>query len=305
MISYKLKPKFFGSLILPIAVLTVLSLSGCSSSKKTAAPMEPLIALLSDYGQGDAFVAEMKGAILTVNPHVRLLDLTHEIEPFNAAQAAYLLSQASKEFPSGTIFVAVVDPGVGTAREPIMVLTKAGKYYFAPNNGLLTLVLEREPVVKAWKLDRPGYYRQGTLSTTDHGRDIFGPAAAHLALGVPPEAIGSELPEKKIILLSYHGGTINGRNLSGEVMHVDHYGNIVTNIPASIASDLKEGVLLRVNLGKQTFGAPFVKTFSDVQKGRLAILVGSQGYLEICANQASAGKAISAQAGMPILIQLP
>jgi S-adenosyl-L-methionine hydrolase (adenosine-forming) len=287
-------------------ILIVAGLTACSPSKKAPAPVEPLIALLTDYGQDDAFVAEMKGAILTVNPRVRLIDLTHEVEPFNQTQAAYLLSQSAKEFPAGTIFVAVVDPGVGTARNPIMVQTKAGKYYIAANNGILTLVLEREPVVKAWKLDRPGYYRQGTLSTTDHGRDIFGPVAAYLASGVPADSIGSTLPEKEIVQLSYHPGTINGRNMSGEILHIDHYGNIVTNIPASIAGgELKEGILLRVNAGNKTFAAPLVKTFADVQKGRVAIIVGSQGLLEIVANQASAAKATGIQAGVPVLVQLP
>ncbi len=289
--------------VVTMVMLIAVGFTACNSHKKHAENQIPLIALLTDYGLSDAFVAEMKGAILTVNPNVRLLDLTHEIEPFNLMQAAYLLSQSSAEFPANTIFVAAVDPGVGTTRSAIMVQTNAGKYYIAPNNGLLTLVMEREGFAKAWKLDRPGYYRKGVMSATDHGRDVFGPVAAHLADGVPADSIGSALTKKDVILLPYRAAAVNGPNLSGEVWHVDHYGNIITNIPASMDPNLKEGVLLRITLGKQTFSAPLVKTFADVQKGRIAVLVGSQGLLEICANQGSAGKQLSAQAGQSVLIQ--
>lgn len=293
----------FRSLVaLTVTTFLLLGLGACHSSKKVTAPV-PLIALLTDYGTQDSFVAEMKGSILTIDPNVRLIDLTHDVEPFNLLQGAYLLSQGAREFPEGTIFVAVVDPGVGTTRTPIMVQTQANKFYIAPDNGLLTLVIEREGFAKAWKLDRPGYYKQGSLSTTDHGRDIFGPVAAHLASGVPADSIGNALTKKDLVQLPYRAPNTNGTNLSGEIWHVDHYGNVITNIPASMDPNLKEGVLLRVTLGKQTFGAPFVKTFGDVQKGRLAVLVGSHGFLEICANQASAGKQLSVQPGTPILIQ--
>lgn len=286
-----------------LVMLLAVGFTACKSHKKNAENQPPLIALLTDYGTSDSFVAEMKGAILTVNPNVRLLDLTHEIEPFNLMQGAYLLSQSSREFPANTIFVAVVDPGVGTSRTPIMVQTLAGKYYLAPNNGLLTLVIEREGFGKAWKIDRPGYYRQGVTSATDHGRDIFGPVAAHLADGIPTDSLGAPLTKKDIMQLPYRAPAINGPNLSGEIWHVDHYGNIITNIPASIDPNLKDGVLLRITLGKQTFSAPLVKTFADVQKGRIAVLVGSQGLFEICANQGSAAKQLSAQAGQSVLIQ--
>lgn len=289
--------------LIALLLVTVAGLVACTPHKKGELPQEPLIALLTDYGMADAFVAEMKGTILTANPHARLLDLTHEIEPYNTMQAAYLLSQSSREFPEGTIFVAVVDPGVGTQRLPIMLQTLAGKYYIAPDNGLLTLVLEREGFAKAWKLDRPGYYRQGVISSTDHGRDIFGPVAAHLAAGIPADSIGSALDKKNIVLLPYRAAAINGPNLSGEIWHIDHFGNVVTNIPASIDPGLKEGVLMRITLGKQTFSAPLVKTFADVQKGRIAVLIGSQGLLEICVNQSSAAKMIGAQVGQTVLIQ--
>lgn len=296
--------KRIGLFTLVIGIIFIVGLNGCKSSKKaTEVQVEPTIALLTDYGTADVFVAEMKGAILTINPKVNIIDLTHEIESFNVTQAAYLLNQASHEFPAGVIFVAVVDPGVGTSRVPIMVLTKAAKYYVAPDNGLLTLVLEREGFAKGWKLDRPGYYKQGGISATDHGRDIFGPVAANLSTGISPDTIGSTLLQKDVFLLPYRPAAVNGQYLTGEVWHVDHYGNVVTNIPASIAPDLKEGTQLRITVNKQIFTAPLVKTFGDVQKDRLAILVGSQGFLEFCVNQGSAGKMLNVKPGSPVLIQ--
>lgn len=284
-----------------LVVALVSGLTGCTKKKETA-PAQ-LIALLTDYSMADSYVAEMKGAILTINPNAQLIDLTHEIEPFNIMEAAYLLNQASREFPIRTIFVAVVDPGVGTERAPLLVLTKAGKYYIAPNNGILTLVLEREGFAKAWKLDRPGYYKSGTVSATDHGRDIFGPLAAHLSGGLQPDVLGAALIKKDVFQFPYHAAAVNGGNLTGEIWHVDHYGNVITNIPATMAPSLKDGVLMRITLGKQTFSAPLVKTFADVQKGRLAVLIGSQGLLELCVNQGSAAKMLNPQVGQSILIQ--
>jgi S-adenosyl-L-methionine hydrolase (adenosine-forming) len=130
---------------------------------------QPLVALITDYGSRDVYVAELKGAMYSIFPNARIVDISHEVEPFNFRQAAYLLNQASREFPKGTIFVFVIDPGVGTERSPIMVQTKENKFYIGPDNGILTLVLEREGFQKAWHLNQPEYYRKLTVSNTFHG----------------------------------------------------------------------------------------------------------------------------------------
>jgi S-adenosylmethionine hydrolase len=147
----------------------------------------PVIGLFTDYGWDDPYVAQLKGVILTINPNARLLDLTHTVTPFNVTEGAYLLDQCAEEFPAGTIFVAVVDPQVGTDRDPILLETAKGKFFVGPDNGLFTQVLAHEGFSKAWKLDKPEFFRAGDVSRTFHGRDIFGPVAAHLAAGTDPE----------------------------------------------------------------------------------------------------------------------
>src|SRR5277367_5298691 len=181
-----------------VLAFVMIGLSLASSAQ--AAP--PVIGLFTDYGWDDPYVAQLKGVILTLNPNARLLDLTHSVSPYNVTEGAYLLDQCAEEFPAGTIFVAVVDPQVGTARDPILLETAKGKFFVGPDNGLFTQVLAHEGFSKAWILDKPQFFRSGDASRTFHGRDIFGPVAAHLAAGTDPERFGTAvktltlLPEK-------------------------------------------------------------------------------------------------------------
>lgn len=143
--------------------------------------MNPLIALFTDFGTRDAYVAQMKGAILSICPEARLVDLGHEAGQFDVRGAAYVLAASAAFFPAETIVVAVVDPGVGSERRPVMLQTASNKWFVGPDNGLFTHVMDREGFRRAAVLDRPAYYRAAALSATFHGRDIFGPIAAHLA----------------------------------------------------------------------------------------------------------------------------
>ena len=177
----------------------LLAMTILTSTGARAAHAEPLIGLFTDYGWDDPYVAQLKGVIMTIAPRTQLLDLTHAVTPFNVTEGAYLLDQAGAEFPPGTIFVAVVDPQVGTERDPILLETAREKFYLGPDNGLFTEVIEREGFSAAWKLDKPEFFRPGDISRTFHGRDIFGPVAAHLAAGVDPERLGT--PLKTISLL--------------------------------------------------------------------------------------------------------
>src|SRR5262245_8426643 len=148
-----------------------------------------IIALFTDFGTRDAYMAQLKGAILSLQPTVQLIDLTHEVDAFDIRAAAYLLDASARYFPPGTIFVAVVDPGVGTARRPLLLTTQADKYYVGPDNGLFTRVVQREGLKAAYVLTQSAYFRR-QVSATFHGRDIFGPVAAHLARGVEPAQFG-------------------------------------------------------------------------------------------------------------------
>jgi S-adenosylmethionine hydrolase len=267
----------------------------------------PVIGLFTDYGWDDPYVAQVKGAILTISPNARLVDLTHSVTSANMLESSYLLDQSAEEFPSGTIFVAVVDPQVGSERDPILVETAKGKFFLGRDNGLFTIAINREGFSSAWRLNRPEYYRGGNSETsrTFHGRDIFGPVAAHLAEGVNPDKVGTPIPEKSLDLLPVREASFGGGTISVEVLHADHFGNVILNLPrdSDIAANLKEGNLVKILVGRNDYSGPLVKTYSEVPKGRLLLLYGGGGLLEISMNQGSAEKMLNVQPGAVILLK--
>jgi S-adenosylmethionine hydrolase len=278
----------------------VCMMNGCSE-KKLMNTGQGLIVLLTDFGLQDSYVGEMKGVILSAAPEARLVDLTHDIEAFNVKRGAVVLSGASSMFPTKTIFLGVVDPGVGGSRNPILLLTQQGKYYVGPDNGLFSIVAEREGIERIWILDKVKYYRNGIPASTFHGRDIFAPVAAALARGEDPSLMGT--PQKKLEPLSMQQAKIVGSSISGEVLYVDRYGNVVTNIPATFATPLKMGALVKISLSGSNFSAPYVETYSKVATGRALLLKNSQGLLEISVNQGSASRMYNIKAGSSITIQ--
>jgi S-adenosylmethionine hydrolase len=177
----------------------------------------------------------------------------------------------------------------------------AKRYYVGPDNGLFGLVADREGIDKIWELDKIKYHRDGLPSSTFRGRDIFAPVAGHLASGVKPEDLGS--PIKRLEPLTIAAAKVVGSTVTGEVLYLDRYGNVVTNIPATISSTLKSGALLRISFGNQNFSAPFVKTYSAVPSGRPLLLSNSQGLLEFALNQGSASKQFKVQVGMSVMIR--
>ncbi len=275
-------------------------MTGISSAQ--AAP-HPVIALFTDYGWEDPYVAQLKGAILTVDPSARIIDLTHSITPFNITEGAWLLDQSAEEFPAGTIVVAVVDPQVGTPRDPILVETAKGKFFVGPDNGLFSQIIQHEGFSKAWKLDRPEFFRPGDTSHTFHGRDIFGPVAAHLAAGTDPERLGS--PIKTLLMLPDMEPTFSGGLISTEVVHIDRYGNVILNLDSGneLAGKLKEGNLVKISIGREGYSAPLVKTYGDVDKNRLLLLYGGSGLLEIGMNQGSAAHQLKVEPGTTVYLR--
>jgi len=278
-------------------------MTGLSPASSARAATPPTIALFTDYGWEDPYVAQLKGVILTLNPGARLLDLTHTITPFNITEGSYLLDQCAEEFPAGTIFVAVIDPQVGTVRDPILIETAKGKFFTGPDNGLFSQVLLHEGFSKAWKLDKPEFFRSGDLSRTFHGRDIFGPIAAHLAAGTDPERLGT--PIKTLTLLPDKQPTFSGGIIFTEVVHIDRYGNVILNLRngSDIAAKLKEGNLVKISIGRETYSAPLVKTYGDVEKSRLLLLYGGGGLLEIGMNQGSAARQLKVEPGTSIFLK--
>jgi S-adenosylmethionine hydrolase len=271
------------------------------SSAHAAPP--PTIGLFTDYGWEDPYVSQLKGVILTINPNARLLDLTHSVSPFNVTEGAYLLDQCAEEFPAGTIFVAIVDPQVGSDRDPILLETAKEKFFVGPDNGLFSQVIQHEGLSRAWKLDKPEFFRAGDISHTFHGRDIFGPIAAHLAAGTDPDRLGT--PIKSPFLVPDKEAALSGGMIQTEVVHIDRYGNIILNLPGDgdLAAKLKEGNLVKISIGRESYSAPLVKTYDDVDKGRLMLLYGGNGLLEISVNQGSAYRQLRVEPGASVYLK--
>jgi S-adenosylmethionine hydrolase len=197
---------------------------------------QPPIALLTDFGLRDGYVGVMKGVIATIAPTTQVIDITHEVEPQQVAAGAWLLSTAYRYFPTGTIFVCVVDPGVGSQRRALAL--QAGAWFFVgPDNGLFSYVLEEQPLHLAVALEHPAY-RLPEVSTTFHGRDIFAPAGAHLARGLALEELGPQIEPSTLQRLASPRAQRQGQQISASIIYVDHFGNLITSIPLSLVPDL-------------------------------------------------------------------
>lgn len=266
------------------------------------------IAILTDFGNHDPYVGIMKGVILK-RVDAPLIDLTHEIPPGDIRRAAFALWQSYRFFPEGTIFLAVVDPGVGSSRLPVLVESE-GYRFVAPDNGLLTYILQ--PESRAWALANPAFQLH-TPSATFHGRDIFAPAAAYAALGVPGRAFGPMVPTLQRIPLPRWER--EDEMLHGEVLHTDRFGNLITSLGV-FRHDGRHWLLfpwLSAKSEPQYFtpGAvrlpdgkvlPLVRTFSEVPDGEVAALIGSSGMVEIVANRHSAADILGLKPGTPITL---
>jgi S-adenosylmethionine hydrolase len=243
-----------------------------------------VIALLTDFGTQDHYVGVMKGVIAGIAPDVSLIDITHNVPPQSVLCGQLELKASVRYFPAGTIFLAVIDPGVGTARRP-MALRSAGYTFVGPDNGLFTPWL---PGGEAVELANPSY-RLRRVSHTFHGRDVFAPAAAHLSLGLALERLGPALSDP-IRLEPPAAQALPDGTIVGEVVYVDHFGNLVTNIhPAG------EGVA-----HAQGHALPLRRSYGSVQPGDLLALTGSEGALEIAVRDGSAAARLGAGAGLAV-----
>jgi len=213
-----------------------------------------------------------------------------------------LLARAAGEFPPDTVFVAVVDPGVGTERRSIVVKTNTGHLYVGPDNGLFTEVIHDQGLDRAWEITNASLLRPGALSQTFHGRDIYGPIGGRLAAGLDPAAVGALISDP--VLLPFQKPSCTNDLISGQALYIDHYGNITTNIPAdwldNIAAEKMD--LVTVELNNATWQATVVRTYAEVSEGSLLVLANSEGRLEIARNLSSAADLLKAQVGCPISI---
>ncbi|MGA2272807.1 MAG: SAM-dependent chlorinase/fluorinase [Bryobacteraceae bacterium] len=254
---------------------------------------KPIVTLTTDFGLRDHYVGAMRGVILGICPQAQIVDISHEVKPFQISEGAFLLAQACSCFPSKTVHVAVVDPGVGSARRPILV-EAATQYFVAPDNGVLAMIYAAQPH-KARVISNQRYFRQ-PVSRTFHGRDIFAPVAAHLAAGLPAPRLGKRIDDylRPGFLKPQRTGK---RTWAGEILHIDRFGNLVTNFHASDFPDLEtRNVSLSIGPQQVTMVA---RNYAECASGELFLIVGSTGYVEVSLNRASAARAIGCETGAP------
>jgi S-adenosyl-L-methionine hydrolase (adenosine-forming) len=289
------------------------------------APVNQIITFTTDFGEREHYLGTMKGVVLSINPAAKLIDISNEVASFDVLEGALTISQAYSYYPSDTIHVVVVDPGVGTVRRPILMVTSRHKFV-APDNGVLSLVMDREEHVMVYHLDAEHYFLH-PLSNTFHGRDVFSPVAAYLSKGLEPNKLGTEIED--YVRFAVPKPIQSARGLIGIVIRVDKFGNLVTNITeaeapslfsaggnesraegdggdscdakgATEASGAAPNFRLRVGKGEVR---TVRKSFAEGPTNEAFAIVGSMGYLEIAANRASASQMLSAARGSEVVLE--
>jgi hypothetical protein len=256
-------------------------------------PETRLVTLLSDFGLSDVYVGVMKGAIAQVNPHLTVVDLTHQIPPQNIVAAQFALADAYPYFPTGTVHVAVVDPGVGSHRRAIALQLERA-FLVGPDNGLFGGIFQQHSLIAAVELTNPDYWRTPTPSQTFHGRDIFAPVGAHLASGVPIAHLGEAIEPETLVESVVPTCKPTSTGIAGCIQYVDRFGNLVTNIPATAVA----GKTWSVTVGDLIILSS--QTYSDAQPGGVVALIGSHGWVELAINGGSASAQLELNWGDPV-----
>jgi len=258
-----------------------------------------IITLTTDFGLTDPYAAEMKAVILGICPTATIVDVTHEVEKFNVRMGAYILASAARYYPKGAIHVAVVDPEVGTRREQLLIQTHNG-FFIGPNNGLLFPASEREGIVEVRQITNHKLMLP-EVSNTFHGRDLFAPAAAYLANGVAPTEFGPEI--RNFVKPDFAQATRIGTVLSGEVLYIDGFGNVVTNISDRDMTLLHLRKCCSIKFNDCQLQIEIGKTYGQIKPHQFLALIGSQGYLEVAINQGNAAEKLGAKIGDKISLE--
>ncbi len=254
---------------------------------------------MTDFGLADGFVGAMKGVIYSINPKAVIVDITHEINPYNLLGAAFIFRSVYRFFPKGTVHVVVVDPGVGSKRRPLAIETE--NYYFvAPDNGILSLAIEKEKVIKIVELSKPKYFLN-EISDTFHGRDIFAPVSANLSLGVKLGLMGDTIDN--IVKISTPEPKVFENKIIGEIIYIDRFGNLITNISMDLIEKLTAGKKIEILIGNDTIHK-ISRSYADVSAGQLVAIYNSFGNLEIAINIGNASKTLNVQKGDTFTIQI-
>jgi S-adenosyl-L-methionine hydrolase (adenosine-forming) len=258
-----------------------------------------VLTLLSDFGDRDIYVGVMKGVIAGINPGLNVVDLTHQIPPQDIVAARFNLMNAYAFFPPNAVHVAVVDPEVGSQRRAIAIATAHG-CFVAPDNGLLSGVWLHTPILSAVALTHPHFWYTPTPSQTFHGRDIFAAVGAHLASGVDLEQLGSPLDPTTLIQLEIPQCQRIGTKIVGAIQYIDHFGNLVTNIPAA-ALDERDW---QIRLPSEPAPIPGLSRYHQVSLGAAIAVIGSHGWVELAINQGNARQHWNVIIGMPVELEL-
>ena len=248
-----------------------------------------IITLTTDFGFEDPFPGSMKGVILTICPTAQIVDITHNISPQDIKQGNFVLKACHHFFPKGTIHVCVIDPGVGSERRPILVKTK-DYYFIGPDNGLFTFVNEDEKIISITELTEKKYWLKN-VSHTFHGRDIFAPVAAHLAKGINPASFGENLKKDHLTIFNIKKFTKDKNSFHGVVQFIDHFGNIVTNIPNKEIPPHITGKIKTYRF------KGLVRNFAEAKQRTLTAIRGSSNFIELFIYKGNAAKLVKAEIG--------
>jgi hypothetical protein len=260
---------------------------------------QPIITLTTDYGTGDHLVAAMKGVILKILPDARIVDICHTVMPFDILDGAIIIGNAYRYFPPKAIHVVVVDPGVGTTRRPILV-SGDQHYFVAPDNGVLSVVYEREEKVTVRHITADHYFLN-PVSNTFHGRDVFAPVAAWLAKNGQSASFGEEVTD--FVRFGLPRPRVSGTSIKGVVLKVDNFGNLVTNLTPEDVPQMVGGGKFKIVAGSREIES-LVQTYSQAAPGEVMALIGSSGFLEIGVNKGSASKTLGMARGSEVSIEL-
>lgn len=302
----RLRPAF--QFISAVIVFAMLGTSAIPSPAATdpAQKYPPTIVFMTDFGLIDDSVALCRGVMYSIMPDVRIVDLTHAVTPFSILDGARYLYGATPYFPAGTVFVVVIDPTVGSSRKAIVAHSKRGQYFVLPDNGLLTLIEQRDGIDAVRVITNPDWMIGTKLSSTFHGRDIFSPVGAHMARGDDWTTVGPEMPVKDLARLQLKIASIDATGLHATVIAIDGpFGNLITNVDAEDFLQLgyQHGQDVPVTLAGKPMTIKFVKTFSDVPLGDPLLYIDSRGHLALALDQ----KSFAATYGIkpPVMLEIP
>ncbi len=274
--------------VLPLVLLAAIGVacSKYSMPGDTQTSPPPTIVFMTDFGTANDAAAICRAVMAGIAPQARIMDITHQVTPYSIEEGARFLAQVTPYYPAGTVFLVVIDPGVGTSRKALVVKSKKGQYFVLPDNGLITPVLDRDGLESAREITNPSWMIQAPISSTFHGRDIFSPAAAHLAAGWEFTMVGPEIGQ--LVRLAPRTSTTTERGIDGHVIGLDDpYGSLLTDIPGEEFRQLGFGYgdILLIVIDKKQITLPYVKTFMEVPVGDPLLYIDSRDRVGIALNQ--------------------